>query len=443
MATDETAKVTTTTTTTNQDNKGDTTVTTMTTTAPCPCPVIPKSALETAAIIASTEITPMAQQQQQQQQQRSSIAPTPAPTLVLVAPPPTNLPVSAATALPLPLPQSLPLSLSQSHPKQQQQQQPMQQRPSISHPQIQQSTTQKISPPITVTAITAITATPTIPTKKPINTTNSINNKKKNDTFVLRSGKWTPEEETYANILIEFFEAGEVDEFEHHLNIHNHNNINNKVGEQQQQQYTHTHQQQQAHTHTHTHTHLKTTITNGMTLRSYLSRKLFCSPMRISKKFAGKGIGKRVYMSQNPSNLFHHQHFPHFSPNITGLTYTSNNNTTTTITSAAVAGGSDGISSVLPYPQHHPFGGGGPSLLPSSSISSSSPSSTANHWNKINRLKAAETNFLKVAFPHGDPMEAVSFQFSCYEYITSLHIYVSIWFSLNSLSSSATMSLYY
>jgi hypothetical protein len=31
---------------------------------------------------------------------------------------------------------------------------------------------------------------------------------------------------------------------------------------------------------------------NGTTLRSYLARKLNCAPMRISKKFAGRCIGK-------------------------------------------------------------------------------------------------------------------------------------------------------
>ena len=33
----------------------------------------------------------------------------------------------------------------------------------------------------------------------------------------------------------------------------------------------------------------------GSTLRAYLAQKLHCAPMRISKKFAGKGIGKKVY----------------------------------------------------------------------------------------------------------------------------------------------------
>ena len=60
----------------------------------------------------------------------------------------------------------------------------------------------------------------------------------------LRSGKWTAEEEAYTDLLIELFEKGHIDE------------------------------------------------KNGCTLRSYLSRKLHCAPMRISKKYAGKGIGK-------------------------------------------------------------------------------------------------------------------------------------------------------
>jgi hypothetical protein len=69
-----------------------------------------------------------------------------------------------------------------------------------------------------------------------------------------RSGKWTVEEEEYANILIEVFNRGAVFE----------------------------------------------DLQNGITLRSFLSRKLFCEPMRISKKFAGKGIGKKVYI-KNPN----------------------------------------------------------------------------------------------------------------------------------------------
>lgn len=65
-----------------------------------------------------------------------------------------------------------------------------------------------------------------------------------------RSGKWTREEEVYAEMLIELFEKGHIDE------------------------------------------------KNGSTLRSFLSRKLHCAPMRISKKYAGKGIGKMVFLSK-------------------------------------------------------------------------------------------------------------------------------------------------
>ena len=66
-----------------------------------------------------------------------------------------------------------------------------------------------------------------------------------------RSGKWIPEEEKYAELVIEEFEKGRI-----------------------------------------------TGCENGCTLRSYLSQKLHCAPMRISKKFAGKGIGKMVYVSK-------------------------------------------------------------------------------------------------------------------------------------------------
>lgn len=65
---------------------------------------------------------------------------------------------------------------------------------------------------------------------------------------LLRAGKWIPEEEEYAQLLISLFEGGLVTDCE-----------------------------------------------NGATLRSYLSQKLQCAPMRISKKFAGKGIGKMIY----------------------------------------------------------------------------------------------------------------------------------------------------
>lgn len=71
-----------------------------------------------------------------------------------------------------------------------------------------------------------------------------------------RSGKWTREEEAYADILIELFDKGQVEE------------------------------------------------KNGVTLRSFLSRKLFCVPMRISKKYAGRGIGKKVFMNKHNAHVF-------------------------------------------------------------------------------------------------------------------------------------------
>lgn len=60
-----------------------------------------------------------------------------------------------------------------------------------------------------------------------------------------KTGKWTQEEEAYASKLIHDFEAGMLTDCE-----------------------------------------------EGATLRSYLSRMLKCSPMRISKKFAGRNIGR-------------------------------------------------------------------------------------------------------------------------------------------------------
>mmetsp|Transcript_41584 Transcript_41584/g.90616 ORF Transcript_41584/g.90616 Transcript_41584/m.90616 type:complete len:227 (+) Transcript_41584:72-752(+) len=64
----------------------------------------------------------------------------------------------------------------------------------------------------------------------------------------MRSGKWTREEEIYADALIEKFENGTL-----------------------------------------------TDCTKGKTLRAYLSRKLNCIPMRVSKKYGGKCIGKHSY----------------------------------------------------------------------------------------------------------------------------------------------------
>lgn len=64
----------------------------------------------------------------------------------------------------------------------------------------------------------------------------------------LRRGKWTPEEEAYANRLIQEFKAGLLP------------------------------------------------LTDGTTLRTFLSKLLNCDPMRISKKFVGNNcIGKQVF----------------------------------------------------------------------------------------------------------------------------------------------------
>jgi hypothetical protein len=76
----------------------------------------------------------------------------------------------------------------------------------------------------------------------------------------LRSGKWLPEEEEYAQLLIALFDGG-----------------------------------------------LLIDCDNGATLRSYLSQKLRCAPMRISKKFAGKGIGKSIYTCK-VRNTYQRQH---------------------------------------------------------------------------------------------------------------------------------------
>ncbi len=65
------------------------------------------------------------------------------------------------------------------------------------------------------------------------------------DTSISRSGKWSVEEESFAKNLIIQFESGTAKDCE-----------------------------------------------EGCTLRAYLARRLNCAPMRVSKKFAGKVIGK-------------------------------------------------------------------------------------------------------------------------------------------------------
>jgi len=348
----------------------------------CPCP-IPKAALETAAIIASSTEILMGQQQQQRSSSHPPFIPLattsypsksihhdgpgasqPYPSINSVQ----RISLSTTTA---PLPTSLP----QPHPGKKQQCMPLHKRPSLyqtlpsstsslsSHLKEQQSTTtqkEPLPPTTTTVTVTAKTLSTITAVATPIKM--SITKKK-------RSGKWTPEEEIYANILIELFETGEVDKFEHHLR----NNNNREKEEYQQQQK----QKHQPH---------NTEISNGMTLRSYLSRKLFCSPMRISKKFAGKGIGKRVYMSRNPSKICYHQHLP-FTPGSGGTTMVSNTNNSTTSNTS--------VTPTLPF--SHPCDS---SLLPLSSYS------TVEHRNKLNRLKEAESNFCEVAFPNDDLIEA-------------------------------------
>lgn len=72
---------------------------------------------------------------------------------------------------------------------------------------------------------------------------------------LLRSGKWLPAEENYALLLVALFERGMI----------------------------------------------KDCIDGTTTLRTYLAQKLHCAPMRISKKFAGRGIGKLIYTSSSKS----------------------------------------------------------------------------------------------------------------------------------------------
>jgi hypothetical protein len=246
----------------------------------CPCPV-PMTAVETAAILAS---------------KTKSARPLPS------APPLANLPAPASTC-----------GTRLKREKQQPAKQPNDLQPL---PAGASRTYQCATSPAT---------TPKM---------NTIINNRKNGSMILRSGKWTPEEEMYANILIALFEEGRVDGFEQSTE-----GDSNKESSEEEKQPP------------------KFRITNGMTLRAYLSRKLFCSPMRISKKFAGRGIGKLVYTSKSPS------------------TYQRK----------------------------------AQRFLSSKTNDLSRPS--AAHSHQWNRLKQAESNFLRVAFPDGDPIKVVGFLF--------------------------------
>jgi hypothetical protein len=74
----------------------------------------------------------------------------------------------------------------------------------------------------------------------------------------LRRGKWTTEEESYANRLIYEFKLGLLP------------------------------------------------LTDGTTLRTFLSKLLNCDPMRISKKFVGQNcIGKVNFESKNIIDFYH------------------------------------------------------------------------------------------------------------------------------------------
>jgi hypothetical protein len=91
------------------------------------------------------------------------------------------------------------------------------------------------------------------------NTTSAAKNSNKQNSATnnnngnsLRRGKWTPEEEAYANRLILEFKSGLLP------------------------------------------------LTDGTTLRTFLSKLLNCDPMRISKKFVGSNcIGKQVFRRRN------------------------------------------------------------------------------------------------------------------------------------------------
>lgn len=93
---------------------------------------------------------------------------------------------------------------------------------------------------------TPIAAPPPVMSQPAPAPTTSSGGKKKGPP--LRRGKWTPEEEAYANRLIQEFKAGLLP------------------------------------------------LTDGTTLRTFLSKLLNCDPMRISKKFVGGNcIGKQVF----------------------------------------------------------------------------------------------------------------------------------------------------
>lgn len=108
----------------------------------------------------------------------------------------------------------------------------------------QAQASQSLTQPRKSAATNASNATSPMP--QPTSTSSASSSKKKGPP--LRRGKWTPEEEAYANRLILEFKAGLLP------------------------------------------------LTDGTTLRTFLSKLLNCDPMRISKKFVGSNcIGKQVF----------------------------------------------------------------------------------------------------------------------------------------------------
>ena len=187
------------------------------------------AALSTAAALAAAAATivPSSQTHSQQEHQLHALQCHPSPTLATVAPI-----ISSDQSAPTPstLPQMVPSAISFACEGQ-----------SLPQPMVMQLS----APSHIINGLHGSLGFPTIPGVKMKTQTPPIFVNQK-----LRSGKWALEEETFADLLIELFEKGQINE------------------------------------------------NNGCTLRSFLARKLHCVPMRISKKYAGKGIGKMVFVSK-------------------------------------------------------------------------------------------------------------------------------------------------
>jgi hypothetical protein len=113
----------------------------------------------------------------------------------------------------------------------------------------------------------------------------------------LRRGKWLPEEEEYASVIIDLFERGA---------------LYSSFMEEQEDDEARKKESTDAPTSSPTASspssppaassapqqQLQHDCINGATLRLYLSQKLHCQGMRISKKHAGKSIGKMIYLAK-------------------------------------------------------------------------------------------------------------------------------------------------